>query len=76
MKINYLRIKGYKNLKGNAVFEIENCENYFDYFKKLNKSNIDAKLPLLYVNKFSWNIALIALLCAEKSEVFIQQNKL
>ena len=28
MKINYLRIKGYKNLKGNAVFEIENCENY------------------------------------------------
>ena len=42
---------------------------YMAYFNKVLSRYPDFKPELLYINKFCWNIALIALMCSEKEEV-------
>ena len=42
---------------------------YMVYFNKVLSRYPDFKPELLYINRFCWNIALIALMCSEKPEV-------
>lgn len=44
-------------------------EFYFNYFKEVLGRKPDAKPDMLYINKYSWNLALIALMCSEKPSV-------
>jgi len=39
---------------------------YFDFFKKVLGKAPNTKPDMLYLNKYSWNLALIALMCSEK----------
>jgi ABC-type cobalamin/Fe3+-siderophores transport system ATPase subunit len=45
---------------------------YYEFFNSIKNNN--KKTPeLLYINKYVWDIALITLLCNEKSTVFLQK---
>lgn len=39
---------------------------YFDFFKKVLGKAPSTRPHMLYLNKYSWNLALIALMCSEK----------
>lgn len=39
---------------------------YFDFFKKVLGKAPSTRPDMLYLNKYSWNLALIALMCSEK----------
>ncbi len=39
---------------------------YFDFFKKVLGKAPNTRPDMLYLNKYSWNLALIALMCSEK----------
>lgn len=39
---------------------------YFNFFKKVLGKAPNTKPDMLYLNKYSWNLALIALMCSEK----------
>jgi ABC-type cobalamin/Fe3+-siderophores transport system ATPase subunit len=39
---------------------------YFDFFKKVLGNAPSTRPDMLYLNKYSWNLALIALMCSEK----------
>lgn len=42
---------------------------YFDFFKKVLGRDPNTRPAMLYLNKYSWNLALIALMCSEKQSV-------
>jgi ABC-type cobalamin/Fe3+-siderophores transport system ATPase subunit len=42
---------------------------YFDFFKKVLGKYPSARPEMLYLNKYSWNIALIALMCSSNQSV-------
>lgn len=42
---------------------------YDDFVKSIKKNIIGSKQRLVYVNKYSWNIALISLLCSEDAGI-------
>ena len=39
---------------------------YFDFFKKVLGKEPSTRPDMLYLNKYTWNLALIALMCSEK----------
>jgi hypothetical protein len=45
---------------------------YFSYFAKISKGYRGAKQNLVYVNKYSWQFALLSLLCHEKSHGYLK----
>lgn len=45
---------------------------YLQYFNKVKLNYLAQKLRFIYINKFSWEIALLALLCHSESELFIK----
>ncbi|EJF54069.1 hypothetical protein SapgrDRAFT_2403 [Saprospira grandis DSM 2844] len=48
-------------------------EPYLKYFNKIKLNYINQKLRFLYINKFSWSNALLALLCHNEGKEFIKE---
>lgn len=48
------------------------AQPYLRYFNKVKMNYLAQKLRFLYINKFSWEIALLTLLCHSGSEDFIK----
>ncbi|MEE1946933.1 AAA family ATPase [Pedobacter sp. KR3-3] len=48
------------------------AQPYLQYFNKIKLNYLAQKLRFLYINKFSWEIALLTLLCHSGSEDFIK----
>lgn len=46
---------------------------YFGYFNKLARGSFREKQKLVYVNKYSWQIALLTLICHDDSSQYIKE---
>lgn len=46
---------------------------YFGYFNKLARGSFREKQKLVYVNKYSWQIALLTLICHDDSSEYIKE---
>ncbi|HAY3508356.1 AAA family ATPase [Elizabethkingia anophelis] len=46
---------------------------YFTYFNKLARGSFREKQKLVYVNKYSWQIALLTLICQDDSSDYIKE---
>lgn len=47
---------------------------YDDFLKGIKKNKLGSSQKLIYINKYSWDIALIALLCHENSKQFVKDT--
>ncbi len=46
---------------------------YFKYFNRISKGSFREKQKLIYINKFTWQIALLTLICHEDSSDYIKE---